>query len=201
MHILDTLRWLCTARTVSSAVRRDTKICALRNRTIRNKLHQLRKRSNKRRKIISIIAASVKRAVANSYAKMPRGSEFQYVAHNNIEDSRTDLLPSRERRYKRDGKNAIPLRNYPARTVIMRIVKRTPSFLRFRIVIRLSRRLQLPSTNIPTDEFYGRPSASSRLHRKIEPHGAIERKKIPRELAWFRYSSIMLLYNTFVITS
>lgn len=88
------------------------------------------------------VAASVKRAIANSYAKMPRGSKFQYVAHNSIEDSCTDLLPSGGGE-KRNRKNTISLRNYPARTVIMRIVKRMPSFLCF----RLSRRLQLPSTN------------------------------------------------------
>lgn len=72
-------------------------------------------------------------------------------------------------------------RNYPARTVIVRIVKRTPSFLYFRVVIRLSRRLQLPSTHIPTN-FTAGPSCSFdiRAHRRTreicEPRDAAERK-------------------------
>lgn len=115
--------------------------------------------------MISIVAASVKRAVANSCAKMPRGPKF-HVARNNIQDSRTDLLPSRggikgtekkcnpppklpgSHRYHADRKaNALlpPLSDHN-------------SPLLAEITVTNS------STNIPTDEFYGRP-ASSRLHR------------------------------------
>jgi len=117
----------------------------------------------KKKTLSSIAASGSPNAIANDCARMPRGSEFGRVACNNIEDSRRDLLLSR-RSIKADGKNAIFFppppapRNYPARTVIVRIVKRTPSFLCSRIIIRLSRRLQLPFTHIPRTNFIADPS-------------------------------------------
>lgn len=152
--------------------------------------------------MISIVAASVKRAVANSCAKMPRGPKF-HVARNNIQDSRTDLLPSRGG-IKGTEKNAIPLRNYPARTVIMRIVKRTPSFLRFRIIIRLSwprLQLQTPLRTFQQTNFTAGLLPRDCIDRKIESHGVIERKKFLESLANFGTTGLYSRYNTFVITS
>lgn len=146
--------------------------------------------------MISIVAASVKRAVAdNSCAKMPRGPKF-HVARNNIQDSRTDLLPSRGRTEKGTEKNAIPLRNYPARTVIMRIVKRTPSFLRFRIIIRLSwprLQLQTPLRTFQQTNFTAGLLPRDCIDRKIESHGVIERKKFLESLANFDTTGLFAL--------
>lgn len=160
------------------------KICALRNQTARDKL-QLRKRSNKRRK--------------NDIGRR-RELETRNQLRKNA--SRFEISACREQRYRRfahgfltlsrggikgSEKSAIPLRNYPARTVIMRIVKRTPSFLRFRIVIRLSRRdYSYKLLYEHSNRRILRPRAGllprDCIDRKIESYGAIERKNSSR--AW-----------------